>query len=84
MSDDAPKVVSLRGDPIVQPGEPVEAVITEIEELLEMARSGEIKGFAAAVLFTDDAVTMRRPGVLSRSIIGTLEIMKLDICEALR
>lgn len=75
---DAPKIVSLRGDPISQPGVSIPAVVSSLEELLEMARSGEIKGIAIAVLHADDATSMRRVGVQTR---GCLEIMKHELCR---
>jgi hypothetical protein len=81
---DAPKVVALRGGEIVQPGQPLPDLVALLEEVLEMARSGEIKGVALAMIHTDDCSSMRRCGVQTRGLIGCLEIMKADLCEACR
>lgn len=84
MGDEPKKVVSLRGGEIVQPGEPLPDVVAAFEQMLEMARSGEVKGFAVALVHNDDCTSMRRTGVQTRGIIGCLEILKHDLCEVCR
>jgi hypothetical protein len=66
------EVVSLRGDPIAQPGCPDADVIAEIEALLVKARAGEVIGITYAVVHSDGAVGNRFVGRVSRSQVGGL------------
>ncbi len=75
------KVVSLRGEEIRQPNEPCADLIAKLEDLLEMARGGEIKGMIAAVNHWDGCTSARRAGAVGRSTIGMIEILKLDLCQ---
>lgn len=84
MSTEAPKVVSLRGGEIKVPYEPRPAVIETLEELLEMARSGEVVGIAAVCVHGDEATTFRLCGQRSRAMLGTVEMVKIELCEELR
>lgn len=67
-------VVRLRGDgpPIRHPGNPDPDVVATLEELLEMARAGEINGIAFAVHYFDDAANDRYVGECSSKTVGRL------------
>lgn len=60
LSIDPPEVTRLGVVPARKPGEPVQSVIEDIENLLERARSGEITGiaYAASTDVEDDIITM--------------------------
>jgi hypothetical protein len=77
------KVVGLRGEEIRPLGEPDPNVVAEFERLLEMARSGEIKGMMAAVLHSDDCVSGSRKGENNFRTIGLLTKMIHDLCGAM-
>ena len=67
------KVVSLHGGIHVgNPGEPDMSVVRMAEELLELARSGEINGLAVALNFTDRSSGTRHSGVVSRPQVGAM------------
>ena len=74
------KVVSLTGAEVIPPGTVRPELVAELESLLEMAKSGEIEGIAAAVLYRDDCTTFRLKGRMSRALIGVIEMMKARIC----
>jgi len=63
------KVVSLRGEPIYQ-GSPQPDVITELEQLLEQARSGEVVGLAVALAYRDGTSSCGWGGIVSISVVG--------------
>lgn len=79
-----PNVVSLRGEPIRQPGEVIPEVVDELERLLGMARSGEIQGIAIVFIHSDECTGARRRGTQTRGMIGMLEIIKIDMCGECR
>ena len=79
-----PKVVSLRGSEITLPGEPVPAVVEALEKLLEAAQSGDVQGFAVAVMHADSSTSTRRAGIHGRALVGALEIVKLDLAAEVR
>lgn len=58
------------------------AVVAELESLLEMARAGELVGFACAVAFCGDLTSWRRAGRQTRSLLGVLELMKHEMCKS--
>lgn len=73
-------VVGIRsGVEIRPPGEPVPAVVAELERLLEMARSGEMTGLAAAVCWRDECTSHVVAGTRLRATIGELEMLKHGI-----
>ncbi|WGR74331.1 MULTISPECIES: hypothetical protein [unclassified Bradyrhizobium] len=76
-------VVGLRGGEIRAPGEPDPLVVEGLEELLEAARSGEIKGIAVASLHHDGAVSGRRHGYQNYTLIGIMTRMINDISSAI-
>jgi hypothetical protein len=71
-------VVGIRPGQAVSAKEPNPAAIEVLEELLELARSGEVVGVAVAAYFAGGATTWRVGGVHGRGTIGVLEIMKTD------
>ena len=80
----AGKVVSLNGDPIVQPGEPQADVIEQLEAALEMARSGEIIGVVMVAVHSDECTSSCRRGFSNRRTVGELEIVKANLVDVLR
>lgn len=67
------KLVQLRsGHAIASPGEPDAEVVTELEDLLERAKSGQISGLAYSYTYSDGATGNRYVGVISRSQVGGL------------
>lgn len=73
MSDDSPKVVSIRtGDEVIPPGEPRLTVIEMCEDLLERAKSGELMGLATARLHSDGSTSSRAEGRNNYALVGTL------------
>jgi hypothetical protein len=74
-------VVSLRGDKVQNPGTPNAEVIEDIERLLEAARSGEINAIAYAVRYKDDLTSYRWVGIISRAMVGAIELAKLGMCQ---
>jgi hypothetical protein len=76
-------VVGLRGGEIRPLGEANPDVVAELERLLEMARSGEIKGTMIAVLHADDCVSGSRRGESSYRLTGLLMKLIHDYCAAI-
>lgn len=76
-------IIGLRGEPIRPPGEADPVVVKALEEYLEMARSGEIKGMTAVFVHADDTVTGSRKGENTYRSIGLLTHMIHDLCAAL-
>lgn len=67
------EVIAFRGGtPIASPGRPDPAVVADAEHLLEMARSGEVVGFAASCIHSDGAIGDVFSGVVGPSMIGSL------------
>lgn len=81
MGDESTKVVSLRGEPVRAPGEVNPVVVKELEKLLEMARSGELHGFAVALLHSDRSASYRIVGFNDFKLIGATEVMKSVMCR---
>ena len=77
------KVVSLNGQPIPPIGDPSPEVIAQLERLLEMARAGQIVGVAACLEHGDGATSGVVTGVVSRGLIGAVEMSKYDLIKAL-
>jgi hypothetical protein len=81
---EAPRVVSLRGEPIAQPGVPQADVIEQLERALEMARGGEIAGVILIANHANECVSSSRRGYSDRRTVGELEIAKANLVDALR
>jgi len=80
---ESPKVVGLRGRDIHDGRSPVSDVVSLCEELLEMARAGEIIGLSAAWLFSDNATHKRATGHVSLAMVGRIEQMKTDVLRTI-
>lgn len=66
-------VVSLSGDPIKSPGEPVETVVALARSILEMAESGNINGLAVCFAYADGTFQGKRAGMAdSYGMIGVM------------
>ena len=66
------KVVPLKQGALTYQREPNPATIALLEEMLEEARTGEIVGFAGAVLSFDGLAMRRRAGKVNYNLIGAL------------
>lgn len=82
MPDTGEKVVALHGQ--ILPTEPtvVPAVVEAIEELLAMARAGEIVGIAYATVHPGDATNYWCVGHHPRALLGAIELCKFEICRS--
>jgi len=70
------KVVGIHGNTPVS-REPNETVIRELERILEMAKSGEVVGFAGALLHADKLSTVAYGGLLGTyGLVGALDVAK--------
>lgn len=67
---------SLRGEKMSDSREPVQHVVDKARELMAMAESGEIDGFACAMHYHDNGSGFMRTGRLSAALVGSMEIMK--------
>lgn len=78
------RVVSINGCDVT-PGKPDPGVVKVLEELLEMARSGEIVAIAAVSMHQDKLSSWRTAGRLGGySIIGGTEVMKGHLIDVSR
>jgi hypothetical protein len=78
------KVVSLYGDTIAQPFQPVDETIAKLEDLLEKAKSGEIKGFHAVLVHGDDTVSFARTLLPSYRALGAVAALVSDMSNELK
>lgn len=76
-------IVSLSGKEVHPPGEVETNVVAELEDLLERARSGEINGIAVITHCADDATGNSLTGVVSWSMLGKIEKLKIGIYNSL-
>lgn len=74
-------VVSLNGQQIVPPGTVRPELVTELKKLLAMAESGEIDGIAYAATYYDDATGSDQVGRVTRSMLGSIELLKHLMCK---
>jgi hypothetical protein len=65
-------IVGLRGQPVTYLSKPEPDVVEQLEILLEKAKSGEIVGMAAAVLYKDDVANRCFHGIINYSMVGRL------------
>lgn len=72
-------VVSLRGEPIRPPGEVNPEVVAIAEEILEMARGGEIHTLTAVFTHADECVGCRQRGTGNYRLVGMLMKVVHDI-----
>lgn len=76
-------VVGLNGAPVPRAGEPRPEVVERLERLLEMARSGEIQGVGAAVLYRDDSTQVFAVGLATRGMLGAVTMLQIDVAHSL-
>lgn len=62
--------------------EPNEEVVKRLAELLEMAKAGEIRGIAYAILHPGRFTTYNSLGHTTRGVIGALTLLQFDMCKA--
>lgn len=69
-------VVGMGGDPIPS-GDPNPDLVSHLEDILEMARSGEIGGCATIMLHSDRTASYRFGGLVGGwSMLGALQIVQ--------
>ena len=73
-------VVGLRGGSVKPPGEADPDVVAALEQFLEMARSGDLKGCVVAVLHYDETVSGSRAGEQDYRLTGLVMQMVHDMC----
>lgn len=78
------KVVRLDGSCVPVGPEPQPDVIHELETLLQLARDGQIHGFAAALCWADETSGHVRVGVLSMAQVGQLQMLGWKILKGLQ
>lgn len=76
-------IVGLRGEEIRPPGEVNLEVVALAEELLELARSGEISTLIAVFVHADECVGARKRGTGSYRIVGMMTKLIHDICASM-
>lgn len=76
-------VVGLRGQEIRPPGEVTPDVVKLAEELLELARGGEINTLVAVFIHADETVGARQKGVANYRLVGMLTKIIHDICAGM-
>lgn len=70
------KVVSISGGDLHDPREPNESVIKALEDLLDMARSGEMIGFiCVAENFDGSTITVRSGGFNIQLVMGRMQCL---------
>lgn len=80
MSDD--KVISINGDSTgkMRMGEPNQAVIDHLKELLQEAESGSIQGIVTVQLYSNSCASWNIKGLIGGySIIGALNVALNDL-----
>jgi hypothetical protein len=77
----ASSVVSLTGDPIYARGVPQPEVIEVLEEILKLARLGEIHGVHAVLVHDDGVVRKAQVGRCNYAAIGCLAALSSIMIE---
>jgi len=72
-------VVTMHGDKIVAPYEPVDNTIAELEGLLERAKSGEVKGIYAVIVHGDDSASCTSTLMASYRAVGALSTLAAEL-----
>lgn len=73
-------VVSIDGGDIADGREPVEYLVKTLEDLLEMARSGELVGISAVCSYFDGTGQTVRSGKNNpASVVGRLNILAFEL-----
>jgi hypothetical protein len=74
------KVVSLHGEALPTPGEPVADVVKLLDEVLERARSGETLGVVVVERHADESASSDRAGSIRyMNVLGVLEYEKYHL-----
>ncbi|TNE43431.1 MAG: hypothetical protein EP341_11455 [Sphingomonadales bacterium] len=74
MSD---RVVSIDGGPVIDGRDPNPDCVAELEDLLEMARSGEIVGIAGTIIHHDEGTSRITAGFCrSPRVVGSLAVLQ--------
>lgn len=76
-------IVGLRGESIRPPGEVNPEVVQLCEELLELARGGEIHTLQAVFIHADETVGARQRGGMNYRLVGMLTKIIHDICASM-
>ena len=74
-------IVSMKGEPIPDPGKPVPELVEHLEKMLEQARSGEVTGITYAVLYQGDITSFCSVGRMRRSLLGSLAMLQYALCK---
>ena len=74
-------VVSLAGQPIYSRGVPQPEVIEVLEQILELARLGEIHGVHAVLVHDDGVVRRAQIGRCNYAAIGCLAALSITMIE---
>lgn len=77
------EIVSLKGLPIKGELKSDPYVIAELEDMLDLAKSGKLVGIAVALEYFDAETGQRKVGVVSHAMIGRMEFLKARILEDL-
>lgn len=83
MSDDRTVYHLRSGHAIAAPGQPDPAVVKELEDLLQQAKSGEISGLAWAATHPAEISSNHYVGMTSRGMVGGLFSVMRRISEEL-
>ncbi len=82
---DDENVVSIEGGVEIFPEKSQQTVVRRLEEVLEMARSGEVVGIALVMVHRDKATSYRLVGLTGGySMLGGLEVVKMDVINDIR
>lgn len=76
-------VFALNGHPINPPGVPNPEVVQILKDALERAEAGDLQGIALIGICADDATMWKLCGLVSRGLVGTLEVAKFHLLHAL-
>ena len=68
MNDD--KVIGLRGQPVLATSQQNIDLVKRLEQLLEMARSGEAQGILGVYVYRDGSTGSISAGIHSYSLVG--------------
>lgn len=74
------KIVGIRGEPVVVPGEINPEVVKLAEDILEMARSGAINALFAVVTHSDETVSSLHQGLVTLRVIGAVTHELHNMC----
>lgn len=59
------EVVSIRGEPLADPAEPVEDVVAVARDILQRAEAGALRGIVACVVNSDDTFQSATAGAFN-------------------